>query len=204
MAPKSLEEGDDESFQEISALRTMEKVMSVKTDGSMKISMESSIQEVFLPGASTLPDMSEKESSLRGGSNGDFNFENWLVKRSQNRERCRRTKIGVAFRNLNVYGFNTPTDYQKTVSNYAFVVYNEIRQWFGHKQKMRVDILRDFEGVVRSGEMLVVLGKPGSGCTTFLKTISGQTYGFYVDPSSQLNYQGTPKGQGHGFESDSS
>ncbi|TGO37926.1 hypothetical protein BHYA_0085g00020 [Botrytis hyacinthi] len=57
---------------------------------------------------------------------------------------------------------------------------------------MRVNILRDFEGVVGNGEMLMVLGKPGSGCTTFLKTIAGQTHGLFVDYGSQLNYQGIP------------
>lgn len=38
--------------------------------------------------------------------------------------------------------------------------------------------------------MLVVLGPPGSGCSTFLKTIAGETHGFFVDESSYLNYQG--------------
>jgi ABC-type multidrug transport system ATPase subunit len=27
-------------------------------------------------------------------------------------------------------------------------------------------------GILRGGEMLMVIGKPGSGCTTFLKTIA--------------------------------
>jgi energy-coupling factor transporter ATP-binding protein EcfA2 len=35
-----------------------------------------------------------------------------------------------------------------------------------------LEILRDFDGLVKSGEMLVVLGRPGSGCSTFLKTIA--------------------------------
>ena len=29
-----------------------------------------------------------------------------------------------------------------------------------------------------------------SGCSTLLKTIAGETYGFKVDPDSYLNYQG--------------
>jgi len=32
--------------------------------------------------------------------------------------------------------------------------------------------------------------KSSSGCSTFLKTISGETHGFYVDEGSHLNYQG--------------
>src|SRR5579862_2010497 len=39
-------------------------------------------------------------------------------------------------------------------------------------------LLHDFSGFVKDGEMLLVLGRPGSGCSTFLKTIASQTEGF--------------------------
>ncbi|KAH9205011.1 hypothetical protein DL95DRAFT_318385, partial [Leptodontidium sp. 2 PMI_412] len=52
-----------------------------------------------------------------------------------------------------------------------------------------IEILRNFEGLVRSGEMLVVLWPPGSGCSTLLKTISSETHGIYVAEDSELNYQ---------------
>lgn len=45
--------------------------------------------------------------------------------------------------------------------------------------------------------MLVVLGRPGSGCSTFLKTIAGETHGFYIDQASDINYQGIPKEMMH-------
>lgn len=35
-----------------------------------------------------------------------------------------------------------------------------------------------------------MLGPPGSGCSTFLKTIAGETHGVYVDPESVINHQG--------------
>ena len=63
--------------------------------------------------------------------------------------------------------------------------------------KHKIQILRDFEGLARSGEMLVVLGRPGAGCSTLLKTISGETHGFYIDEGSQINYQGIPKEMMH-------
>lgn len=46
------------------------------------------------------------------------------------------------------------------------------------------------DGVLEAGEMLVVLGPPGSGCTTMLKTIAGEMNGIYLDESSSLNYRG--------------
>jgi len=46
---------------------------------------------------------------------------------------------------------------------------------FGYGKKGReVDILKNFRGVAKPGEMVLVLGKPGSGCTTFLKVIANQ------------------------------
>lgn len=59
------------------------------------------------------------------------------------------------------------------------------------KGKRKIQILRDFEGLIKSGELLVILGKPGSGCSTLLKTISGETNGFFIDSTSTINYQGT-------------
>lgn len=95
----------------------------------------------------------------------------------------------VAFQNLNVYGFGSPTDYQKDVANVWMEAGAIARRLLG-RGKRRIDILRDFDGVVRKGEMLVVLGPPGSGCTTLLKTIAGDYNGIYVDDRSYFNYQG--------------
>jgi len=57
-------------------------------------------------------------------------------------------------------------------------------------RKRKVDILNSFDGVLESGEMLVVLGPPGSGCTTLLKTIAGEMNGIYLDDKAEMNYRG--------------
>ncbi|KAL7898061.1 ABC-2 type transporter domain-containing protein [Trichoderma sp. SZMC 28014] len=96
---------------------------------------------------------------------------------------------GVCFQNLNVHGFGESTDYQKDIAN----VWLSLAGWAGSlisSNKQRIDILRRFDGIVRKGEMLVVLGPPGSGCSTFLKTIAGEMNGIYVDDDSYFNYQG--------------
>lgn len=38
--------------------------------------------------------------------------------------------------------------------------------------------------------MLAVLGPPGSGCSTLLRTIAGDTHGFHISDDATLNYQG--------------
>lgn len=46
------------------------------------------------------------------------------------------------------------------------------------RQGKEFNILEGFRGVTRPGEMVLVLGRPGSGCTTFLKVIANQRFGF--------------------------
>lgn len=50
-------------------------------------------------------------------------------------------------------------------------------------------ILHDFSGSVKDGEMLLVLGRPGSGCSTFLKTLASQTEG-YESVDGEISYGG--------------
>lgn len=100
---------------------------------------------------------------------------------------------GIAFRDLNVHGFGSATDYQKSVGNVWLESIGLAKRLTGQGQT-KINILRDLEGVVENGEMLVVLGPPGSGCSTFLKTVTGETHGFYVDEASKMNYQGTCNG----------
>ncbi len=50
-------------------------------------------------------------------------------------------------------------------------------------------LLRNFNGTIAAGEMLLVVGKPGSGCTTFLKTIANMR-GEYKETTGNVNYGG--------------
>ncbi|CAG8139031.1 unnamed protein product [Penicillium olsonii] len=112
-----------------------------------------------------------------------------IAAQSQDPERFMQRSAGVAFKNLHVHGFGSPTDYQKDVFNALLSIGSLVRNVTG-TGKQKVQILSNFNGLVRSGEMLVVLGRPGSGCSTFLKTISGEMNGIYVSDDSYMNYQG--------------
>ncbi|KAJ5784024.1 uncharacterized protein N7518_009701 [Penicillium psychrosexuale] len=97
--------------------------------------------------------------------------------------------LGIAFSNLNVHGFGSDTDYQKSVGNVWLETLSLARKITGRHQR-KIEILQSLDGLVEAGEMLVVLGPPGSGCSTFLKTIAGETHGFFVDKNSNINFQG--------------
>lgn len=64
-----------------------------------------------------------------------------------------------------------------------------VRNWISNR-KRKVQILQGIDGVLESGEMLVVLGPPGSECSTFLKAVAGETNGIYLDDGAELIYLG--------------
>ncbi|KAF2092656.1 ABC drug exporter AbcA [Rhizodiscina lignyota] len=145
------------------------------------------------------PFQPEKDSELDPHSK-NFKARSWakslLQLQSRDPEKYPQRTAGIAFRNLSAYGFGISTDYQKTVGNIWLEGWGFVRRLLGGG-KRKIDILRNFDGIVEAGEMLVVLGPPGSGCTTFLKTISGETHGFVIDENSYLNYQGISAKQMH-------
>ncbi|KAF4634402.1 hypothetical protein G7Y89_g3708 [Cudoniella acicularis] len=96
-------------------------------------------------------------------------------------------QVGLCFQNLNVFGYGTPTDFQKNVGNIWLALPGMFRRLFsrtagGHT---RIDILRQFDSNIRASEMCVVLGPPGSGCSTLLKTMAGEMNGIYVNEARQ-------------------
>ncbi|TVY38692.1 ZEB2-regulated ABC transporter [Lachnellula occidentalis] len=109
-------------------------------------------------------------------------------------EKWKQRTAGFSFKDLDVYGFGSTTDYQKTVGNVILESFGAAKAIFSGDKGQRINILQNMEGLVHNGEMLVVLGPPGSGCSTFLKTIAGETHGFFVEETSKVNYQGiSPK-----------
>ena len=133
-----------------------------------------------------------KDSELDPASN-NFRPRAWaksmLKLQAGDGERFKPRSAGIAFRNLSAFGYSAPTDYQKTVGNYALELVGLVRRIMGHRPR-KVEILRNLDGLLHAGEMLVVLGPPGSGCSTFLKTIAGETHGYEVHKDSYMNYRG--------------
>lgn len=154
------------------------------TRQSTRFSVESHLENPFTAG--------DPDSTVNPNSDS-FKVRDWmkmlLAIRSRDPERYPDRTAGVAFRNLSVHGFGSPTDYQKDVLNSVLELGTIARRLVGLKMP-KIQILDQFDGLVKSGEMLVVLGKPGSGCSTLLKTIAGEMNGIEMSEDSVLNYQG--------------
>lgn len=109
------------------------------------------------------------EHPLLDPNSGKSSSKAWLETlmsiTSREPERYPKRIAGVPYKNLSAYGFGEPTDYQKTFGNCAFKLLSLARRLIGKWKKTRIQILRDFDGLIKGGEMLVVLGRPGRQVT---------------------------------------
>lgn len=145
---------------------------------------------------------SERTAHGDGFELEQFIREGHLEKRNpQNGESTK--KVGVLFKNLTVKGVGTSAISVRTLpqaitGTFGPDLYNFICNWipalnFRSPGKPR-DLIRDFTGVVRPGEMMLVLGRPGSGCSTFLKVIANNR-GSYQAVEGEVLYGGIPSGR---------
>ncbi|KAF2678680.1 P-loop containing nucleoside triphosphate hydrolase protein [Lentithecium fluviatile CBS 122367] len=102
---------------------------------------------------------------------------------------CIRKELGVTFRNLHVYGLLRENDYCHTVATAPLVVFQLVKRLFGRDRGQKVHILQELDGVVRREQMLVLLGRPGSGCSTLLRTLSRDTEGLFIGSEWTITYQ---------------
>ncbi|KAF3401974.1 Brefeldin A resistance protein [Penicillium rolfsii] len=101
-------------------------------------------------------------------------------------------EAGVVFDNITAVGSGTGSQTAQTVSSAAqsaFGLLNPLLHRRGSQHSR--PILSGFSGTIETGEMLLVLGKPGSGCTTFLKTLSG-LWDEYKEIKGELTLGGHP------------
>ncbi|KAI5776697.1 ABC-2 type transporter-domain-containing protein [Geopyxis carbonaria] len=145
-----------------------------------------------------------------GGSVSDssfFDLEEYLQRTNREKESSGiiPKKIGVSFRDLTVSGTGSGwklvrTFPQELLSIFGYNIAKSLISKLGPKSPVK-NIIQGFSGVVRPGEMLLVLGKPGSGSSTFLRALTNQRRDF-TSIGGEVHYAGLPfelaKGQYRG------
>lgn len=99
--------------------------------------------------------------------------------------------LGCAWKNLSASGASADVAYQSTVVNIPYkILKSGLRKFQRSKETNTFQILKPMDGCLNPGELLVVLGRPGSGCTTLLKSISSNTHGFDLGADTKISYSG--------------
>lgn len=117
------------------------------------------------------------------------------ARREQGQEE-RMRHSGVIFRDLTVKGVGLGASLQPTVGDIFLGLPRVMRNLVKGGRKAAQakppvrDLISQFNGCVRPGELLLVLGRPGAGCSTFLKAFCNQRYGFKAVEGS-VTYGGT-------------
>ena len=96
-------------------------------------------------------------------------------------------RAGIVWKNLKVCGSGSAINLQKNVGSLLLA---PLRLGKFFSKGPEKTILNEFDGVLKSGEMLVVLGRPGSGCSTLLKSLMGELHGLDMKPQSEVHYNG--------------
>ena len=147
------------------------------------------------------PDAALDSDPALNPDSADFDVKKWVrVFFAQLGEHGHKAShLGVLFRDLDVFGSASALQLQQTVDS---VLLSPLRvgELFGScgrkgSRKQPKHILRGFNGLLRSGELLAVLGRPGSGCTTFLKAICGELHGLSLGKQSKIHYNGASQSQ---------
>lgn len=126
---------------------------------------------------STGPDGAVESNPALNPESDQFDLAKWLqhfVQQFRDQGHMVR-KAGIVFRNLGVSGTGEALQLQSTVGDYLT---SPLRpgELFSFRAKAPKQILHNFNGLVKSGELMIVLGRPGSGCSTLLKSMCGELH----------------------------
>jgi len=111
---------------------------------------------------------------------GHFDFGSFLqqIYSDATNKECQHQSMGVAFRDLRVTGHGTGA---KTGMTFGSLMTAPLRlpQFIREMMHPPVKhILKGIDGCAKPGEMVLVLGRPGAGCTTLLKSLASYRDGY--------------------------
>ena len=189
--------GEDERFAPIKTVQSKPPVLS-RTE-----SRAISEKDLFKALSRRRTNASGQQGSFTTGDDENEQAEierlvsRMFGKSRQEQSEDEKTKhTGLVFKNITVKGMGLGAALQGTLGDPFLALPRLFKSFFRRgfnaatgKPPVRT-ILNDFTGSIRPGEMLLVLGRPGSGCSTFLKVLANQRFGF-ESISGDVSYGGT-------------
>jgi ATP-binding cassette subfamily G (WHITE) protein 2 (SNQ2) len=116
--------------------------------------------------------------------------------RQESSEEEKTRHHGVIFKHLTVKGMGIGAALQPSVGDLFTGPFRFGKNLFAKGPKKTAGkppvrtLIDDFSGCLKPGEMMLVLGRPGAGCSTFLKMIGNQRFGF-EEIIGDVTYGGT-------------
>ncbi|KAF1953903.1 ABC transporter-like protein [Byssothecium circinans] len=131
---------------------------------------------------------------------GDFELSKFMKEGHFEKRRDGKSakKVGVVWKHLTVQGVGSTTKFVRTLPDailgtFGPDLYKIISGFIpalrlGRHSQTRT-LIHDFSGNLKDGQMMLVLGRPGSGCSTFLKAIANNRES-YASAQGEVSYGG--------------
>ncbi|KAJ1998084.1 ATP-binding cassette transporter snq2, partial [Coemansia sp. S85] len=129
-----------------------------------------------------------------GGEEYGFNLKRWLRGRQTAEGPPFAKRFGLVFNSLNVYGSDVSNQHISTLITPFYKFIKSSVRGFGIIQLLsgggnKKHLLHNISGEVKEGELLLVLGRPGSGCSTLLRVL-GNHRKTYTRIDGRVSYGG--------------
>ncbi|KAJ2479767.1 ATP-binding cassette transporter snq2 [Coemansia sp. RSA 2131] len=140
-----------------------------------------------------------EEEEMMAGKGSAFDLTTWLTGRQQQQGPPFAKQVGLVFNELSVYGDPVRDRHIATVATPFWKLAKFAMHGFGIPKLLSKSsdthrlLLSNMTGVVEDGEMLLVLGRPGAGCSTLLRVL-GNHRNMYHRIDGMVSYGGlTPE-----------
>lgn len=138
--------------------------------------------------------LQQQDEEMVAGTPGGFDLTGWLSGRQQQMGPPFAKRIGLVWDDLTVWGDSVSNRHIETVVTPFYKAAKLAASGFGIKKLLNREntnrrLLNKMSGVVEDGEMLLVLGRPGSGCSTLLRVL-GNRRGTYKKIEGKVSYGG--------------
>ncbi|EPY49858.1 hypothetical protein SPOG_03330 [Schizosaccharomyces cryophilus OY26] len=117
----------------------------------------------------------------------DFDLRRYLrgYKDALARDGIHSRTTGVCMRDTSIYGLGSGYEYLTTFIDIFLIPYRHFKE----RQVVKKAILSHSHALANAGELVMVLGQPGAGCSTYLRSITGETE-HYNGVEGSLHFDG--------------
>ena len=124
----------------------------------------------------------------------DFDFKTILghFLKSADEQGIHLRSTGVVMKDVTTTGIDASSSFAPTVKDLALGPLTLLRQFKESRNVKHRKLIKNVSGVVKPGEMCLVLGRPGAGCSTLLKTIAAE-HDQFVSVDGDIHYDHIPQ-----------